>query len=79
MTLTASGVTSRSAGPSGVIIIRLAGIARSALRPAGTAEFDGHLMDVVADGSFIEAGADLRVIAVEGPRVTVVAQEQTPE
>lgn len=47
------------------------GRTRSALRPAGSAEFEGRLVDVVSDGSFIEEGAAVRVIAVEGTRVTV--------
>ena len=47
------------------------GRAASALRPAGSAEFDGALVDVVSDGEFISADASVRVIAVEGDRVTV--------
>ncbi len=43
----------------------------SALRPAGSAEFDGRLVDVVSDGAFINVDADVRVLTVEGDRVTV--------
>ncbi len=47
------------------------GVARSTLRPAGTAEFEGRLVDVVSDGQFIEAGETIEVTGVEGDRVTV--------
>jgi len=43
----------------------------SALRPAGRAKFGPSVIDVVADGTFIETGAAVRVIAVHGNRVVV--------
>ncbi len=53
------------------------GTALSPLRPAGVAEIDGVRVDVVSDGSFIEAGATLEVIRVEGNRI-VVRSRQPP-
>lgn len=50
------------------------GVARSILRPAGKAEIDGMLVDVVTEGEFLEAGASVRVLAVEGSRVVVSAE-----
>ncbi len=47
------------------------GVTHTALRPAGTAIFDGKRVDVVADGSFVERGKSVKVIAVEGLRVVV--------
>jgi membrane-bound serine protease (ClpP class) len=47
------------------------GAALSALRPAGTAEFGGAMVDVVSDAGFVEPGSRLRVVAVEGPTVFV--------
>ena len=47
------------------------GTALTTLRPAGTAVFNGRRVDVVADGSFIEKGRGVKVIAVEGLRVVV--------
>ena len=47
------------------------GITKSPLRPAGTAEIDGDLVDVVSAGSLIDAGRSIRVVAVEGATVTV--------
>ena len=47
------------------------GTAVTALRPAGTAVFNGKRVDVVADGSFVEKGRSVKVVAVEGLRVVV--------
>jgi membrane-bound serine protease (ClpP class) len=43
----------------------------TALRPAGSARLGGRLVDVVADGIFVEAGTRVRVTRVEGARVLV--------
>jgi membrane-bound serine protease (ClpP class) len=51
------------------------GTAATALRPAGTAVFNGKRIDVVADGSFVEKGRNVKVVAVEGLRVVVRAVE----
>jgi membrane-bound serine protease (ClpP class) len=51
-----------------------AGIALSPLRPAGIAQIDGARVDVVSDGGFIEAGADIVVTRVDGNRVVVRAR-----
>jgi len=50
------------------------GVALTALRPAGAADFGGQRVDVVTDGNYIEAGTPVRVIAVEGARVVVDAE-----
>jgi membrane-bound serine protease (ClpP class) len=47
------------------------GHAHSALRPAGIADFQGHRVDVVSDGEFIDAGATIRVLHVDGNRIVV--------
>lgn len=47
------------------------GRAHSPLRPAGKAAFADLLVDVVADGSFVEAGRQVRVIDVSGHRIVV--------
>lgn len=51
------------------------GTAITTLRPSGTAEIDDRRVDVVTDGLFVEAGAAIRVIRVEGVRVVVEAIE----
>lgn len=48
------------------------GIAATNLRPAGKAEIDGVICDVVAEGGeFIEKGASVKVVEIEGMRIVV--------
>ena len=49
------------------------GTALTVLRPSGTAVIDGKRVDVVTEGSLIERGAKVKVVAVEGMRVIVRA------
>jgi membrane-bound serine protease (ClpP class) len=49
----------------------LTGTALSPLRPAGLADIGGARVDVVSDGSFIEAGATIEVTRVDGNRIVV--------
>ena len=51
----------------------MTGSAKTMLRPSGKADFGGHAVDVVTDGDFIEAGATVRIVLVEGARVVVEA------
>jgi membrane-bound serine protease (ClpP class) len=55
-----------------------AGVALSALRPAGMADIDGERVDVVADGEFIPAGAPIRVLRDEGYRRVVRRTHPSP-
>ncbi|HUT32616.1 MAG TPA: NfeD family protein [Planctomycetota bacterium] len=47
------------------------GTARTTLRPAGQAEFDGEPLDVVTEGDFIAAGEPVEVAEVHGNRIVV--------
>lgn len=47
------------------------GLAISDLRPSGIARFDGERVDVVSDGTFIDAGQPLKVVRIDGNRVVV--------
>jgi membrane-bound serine protease (ClpP class) len=47
------------------------GIAVSPLRPSGIAAVEGERVDVVSDGDFIEAGAQIVVSRVDGNRIVV--------
>jgi membrane-bound serine protease (ClpP class) len=60
-----------SAPPSDYEWLGQTGIAHSPLRPAGIADFQGHRLDVVSDGEFIDAGAPIRVLHVDGNRIVV--------
>ena len=48
------------------------GVASTILRPCGKVNFDGETVDVVARDSFIDTGASVEVVRVEGQRVVVV-------
>ncbi len=47
------------------------GRALSMLRPAGRAEFDGELYDVVTEGDFVQPGEPVEITAVHGNRIIV--------
>lgn len=47
------------------------GQTRTALRPAGIAEFDGVKLNVVSDGEFVNNQKHVRVERVEGNRIVV--------
>lgn len=47
------------------------GIVVSTLRPSGKVDFDGTLLDVVSDHSFVDKGKKVKVIKVEGGKVVV--------
>ncbi len=47
------------------------GIVKTFLRPAGTVELNGELLDVVSEGDYIESGTTVKVIKVEGRRIIV--------
>lgn len=51
------------------------GTALTLMRPAGSAIIDGERVDVVSEGSYIEKGANIKVIAVEGTRIIVRKDE----
>ncbi len=52
-------------------LIGQTGVARSDLRPAGIAMVDDRRIDVVSEGGFVEKGTQLKVVAMDGPRVIV--------
>lgn len=47
------------------------GVAFTVLRPSGTADIDGVKMDVVTEGEYIEKGARIKIIKVQGRRMVV--------
>jgi membrane-bound serine protease (ClpP class) len=49
------------------------GVARSALRPYGSAEFHGVQVEAVAEGGYVQAGTALEIIEVAGNRIVVKA------
>lgn len=55
-------------------LVSQAGVAVTPLRPSGRAKFGEQLVDVVTEGNFIDPGAQVEVLSVNGNRVVV----QTP-
>ena len=47
------------------------GVTKTALRPAGKAQFGNRRLDVLAESGMIEEGDTVRVVKVEGSRVVV--------
>ncbi len=50
-------------------------VTATGLRPSGRIEIDGHLIDAVSTGGFIDPGTAVRVVEVHGNRVVVDAEE----
>lgn len=59
-------------------LLEKTGSAITNLRPSGTAMIDGKRVDVVTEGNMIERGTPVRVVAVEGLRVVVRTNLNTP-
>jgi membrane-bound serine protease (ClpP class) len=55
------------------------GVTVSPLRPAGIADVGGERVDVVSDGTYIEAGAPVDVVHVDGNRIVVRRAAETGE
>lgn len=59
-------------------LIGATGIAQTTLRPVGKAVLDNQIVDVVARDGFIQQGATVTCVEVEGTRVVVV-EKDSPE
>jgi membrane-bound serine protease (ClpP class) len=55
------------------------GTAASPLRPAGIASLEGRRVDVVSEGEYIDPGAPIEVVRVEGNRIVVREVRQPKE
>jgi membrane-bound serine protease (ClpP class) len=62
-----TGYSGVSVGQSGQVV--------SKLRPAGKARFGEAIVDVVAEGGFIDKGSKVRIIKIQGNRVIVRSTE----
>jgi membrane-bound serine protease (ClpP class) len=77
LTLSKDGKAVKSGSPEFKALEGRRGIVLSTLRPAGIADIDGRRVDVVADGSWIQAGKTVVVTQVDGVRV-IVREDSTP-
>lgn len=71
LTLLADGREFKAPSHEWRTLVGMTGEAITDLRPAGIARINGRRVDVTANGSWIEAGRPIRVIAVDGVRVVV--------
>ncbi len=58
-------------------LIGLAGVVCSPLHPAGKAIFNGEVLDVVAEGEFIEKDSEVIIREINGNRIVVVRRDNT--
>ena len=70
------GQTSVSLDGRPEISIGDVGKSKSLLRPSGEAVFSGQSYDVVSDGSFVDPGAVVKVIRIQGNMITVMEVEE---
>ena len=63
--------TGRAANQALQELIGKEGVVVGPLRPAGSVDIDGKLVDVVSDGEYVERGVHVRVLRIEGARVLV--------
>jgi len=68
-TAASAGYVSAKVGLEG--LVGKQGTAHSTLRPAGIALIEGRRVDVVSEGEFIDPGAAIEVVQVDGNRVVV--------
>jgi membrane-bound serine protease (ClpP class) len=54
-----------------MMLLGKSGTAMTPLRPSGTAEINGKILDVTSDGEFIESKADVEIIRIEGNKLVV--------
>ena len=66
-----SGVTSPPPSAATGVRVGARGTALSPLRPAGSVDVGGHLVDVVTEGGYVDAGTAVQITAVEGNQVRV--------
>lgn len=55
------------------------GTTTTVFRPAGTVEIDGEPYDAVSEGAYIQEGARVRVVKVEGTRIVVRPLKDDPD
>ncbi len=67
-----AGADVGGAGGSSIAdLVGATGVAVTTLRPSGKGRFGDRILDVVSDGDFIDAGAEVKVVACDGGKVTV--------
>lgn len=55
-------------------LVGKSGVVTTVLRPTGKVNIDGEIVDVVARDGYVAAGANVKVLAVEGSKIIVVEE-----
>ncbi|MCS6974785.1 MAG: hypothetical protein N2044_02675 [Cyclobacteriaceae bacterium] len=58
-------------GITQVLKAGMEGVAVSALRPAGSAEFEGKIFEVTTHGDYLAAGSRIRIVEIQGSTIIV--------
>lgn len=66
-------------GPQLIALMNRKGITLSKHRPVGICDFDGRRVECVAESGIIDQGKPVRVVHVEGMRVTVRRMDESTE
>lgn len=64
-------MTADSAADKADVKVGDIGVVRTILRPSGTADFGGSMVDVLSEAEFIEIGNRVKIVKIEGNRVFV--------
>ena len=76
---TASGPAHHGSTPSGTVdlVLGLRGVTQTPLRPSGRARFRVGDVDVVSEGTWVEAGETVTIVQIDGARVVVRLEKIT--
>ncbi|MEW6379792.1 MAG: NfeD family protein [bacterium] len=69
------GDREEGAGKNSALSPGQTGLAASDLRPAGIANFQGHRLNVLTDGTYLEKGTRVRIVRIEGNRIFVEEEQ----
>jgi membrane-bound ClpP family serine protease len=62
-------------GITGGLTLGMEGVAVSALRPAGSAEFNGKILEVTTQGTYLAAGSRIKIVQIDGSGIVVAAAD----
>jgi membrane-bound ClpP family serine protease len=62
-------------GITGGLTLGMEGVAVSALRPAGSAEFNGKILEVTTQGTYLAAGSRIKIVQIDGSTIVVAAAD----
>lgn len=70
-TASITSLTGGSTASERSFAVGMEGVADSDLRPSGKVQIENHLIDVVTEGDYVDVGAAVRILRIEGNRIVV--------